>query len=61
MKTIYVKPQLTVVGINKPCLLTGSENIQLGNSYRSGETVLGKGGTFWSDDEPMDYDEDEIQ
>ena len=52
MKTIYVKPQLTVVGINKPCLLTGSENIQVGSEYKSGNTVLGKGGSIlWSDDD----------
>lgn len=49
MKTIYMKPELTVVNINKPCLLAGS--IQEGTEY-SGTVVLGKEGGFWSDDEP---------
>lgn len=57
MKTIYVKPQLTVVGINKPCLLTGSDNIPQGESYKKDDIVLSKGGWSWDDDEPEDYEE----
>ena len=53
MKTLYKKPELTIVNINKPCLLASS--IKEGDEY-SGTKVLGKGGGFWSDDEPEDED-----
>lgn len=56
MKTIYIKPELTVVGINKPSLLAGS--IPEGTEF-SGTTVLSKGGGFWSDDEEEDYYDEE--
>lgn len=52
MKTIYMKPELTVVNINKPCLLAGSEGIPVAADYSEGDVVLGKGGWNWSDDEP---------
>lgn len=55
MKTIYMKPELTVVNINKPCLLAGS--IQEGNEYQSGQKVLSKGGgIYWDDEEPEEVD-----
>lgn len=53
MKTIYMKPELTVVNINKPCLLAGSEGIPVATEdFSKGDVVLGKEGGFWSDDEP---------
>ncbi len=50
MKTIYMKPELTVVDINKPCLLAGS--IPVAKEYEENQPVLGKSGWNWSDDEP---------
>ncbi|MBR3523003.1 MAG: hypothetical protein IKN75_10875 [Prevotella sp.] len=50
MKTIYMKPELTVIKINKPCLLNAS--LPEGEEYQSNQPVLSKDGGFWSDDEP---------
>ena len=50
MKTIYMKPELTVVNINKPCLLAGS--IPVAEEYEENQPVLSKSGWSWSDDEP---------
>lgn len=53
MKTIYMKPELTVVNISKPCLLAGSEVIPVATeNFSEGNVVLGKSGWNWSDDEP---------
>ena len=55
MKTIYQKPELTVVDINKPRLLAGS--IAVGEEYQQEDKVLGKGGWgLWTDDEPEEVD-----
>ena len=57
MKTIYMKPELTVIKINKPCLLNAS--LPEGKEY-NGTTVLSKGGSMlWSDDEEEDYYDEE--
>ena len=41
MKTIYMKPELTVVNINKPCLLAGSEGIPVATeNFSEGDVVL---------------------
>ncbi len=56
MKTIYMKPELTVIKINKPCLLNAS--LPEGQEY-NGTTVLSKGGSMlWSNDEDFDHDYD---
>ena len=57
MKTRYKKPELTVVGINKPCLLAGSIQVAEKN-FKEGDVVLSKGGwSLWSDeDEPEEVD-----
>ena len=58
MKIIYMKPELTVIIINKPCLLNNA-SIPVGEKY-SGTTVLSKGGSMlWSDDEEEDYYDEE--
>ena len=56
MKTLYKKPELTIVDINKPRLLAGS--IAVGDEYQQEDKVLGKGGWgLWSDeDEPEEVD-----
>lgn len=54
MKTIYQKPELTVVDINKPRLLAGS--IAVGEQY-NGETVLSKSGGYWIEDDDEEEDE----
>ena len=54
MKTTYMKPELTVIKINKPCLLNAS--LPEGEEY-GGTTVLSKGGSMlWSDDD-LTYDD----
>lgn len=56
MKTTYMKPELTVIKINKPCLLNAS--LPEGEEY-GGTTVLSKGGSMlWSDDD-WSYDTEE--
>ena len=58
MKTIYMKPELTVVNINKPCLLAGSEGIPVATeNFSEGDVVLSKGGWNWSDEPEMDYEQ----
>ena len=59
MKTKYMKPELTVVIINNPCLLNNA-SIPEGKEY-NGTTVLSKGGSMlWSDDDFAyeDYEEE---
>ena len=57
MKIIYMKPELTVIKINKPCLLNAS--LPEGEEYDGNTTVLSKGGSMlWSDDD-WTYDPEE--
>lgn len=41
MKKTYINPQISVVSVPAATLLAGS-NPQLGSSFQSGETVLGR-------------------
>ena len=52
MKTIYVKPEATIVSIQQnECILTSSD-ISKGNAYKSGDEVLSRrGGSVWDDED----------
>ena len=55
MNKTYIQPSLMVIRLKNDCLLN-SASLGLNGSQASEWGAKG-GGTFWSDDEPDEYDE----
>lgn len=60
-KTTYITPEVVIVEVPKQSLMAGSpdgfNNTVNTESNEDAGTGLSKGGGFWSDDEPEDYEE----